>query len=163
MSRPIACPFCVHRSRSFFRPVQGHRLVQNGNRAPQIEQSQLPCRPVHQQSKCVQSCMYRHDGGPSFPRMRESSRCQKPAPIQRRRMPLKPPECTGIAFKHARTVHSWCVSKTPRHPTRQTTRARTASFPCMRESNRCQKPAPIRCRRMPECPRNAPGLHSNLH
>ena len=74
-----------------------------------------------------------------------------------------PSECTGIAFKLARTVHSWCVSKTSRHPTRQPTSDGTGAFPRRWESCACQKPAPIRRRRMPECTLNAPDLHSNMH
>ena len=39
---------------------------------------------------------------------------------------------------------------------------RTASFPRTREASRCQKPTSIRCKRMHDCPRNAPQLTSNV-
>ncbi len=76
---------------------------------------------------------------------------------------LEPPKCTGIAFKHARTVHWWCVSKTPRHPTRQATSVRTASFPRTRDPSCSQKAPKFGAEGGPSAPRNAPGLHANMH
>ena len=38
-----------------------------------------------------------------------------------------------------------------------------SSFARRRESSECQKAAPMLCERPLQCPRNSPGLHSNLH
>ena len=72
-------------------------------------------------------------------------------------------ECPGNACNHARNAHSWCVSKTPRHPTGQATGDRTASSPRLRGSSRYQKPAPTQRQRMHGRPWNVPGMHAAMH
>ena len=119
----------------------------------------------------MQSCVHGRSIGPSSPRTRESSGCQKPPSIRDGRMHGSPRECTGNACKQALSVHSRCVPKTSRPPTRQTSSDRTASFPRLRESSGCQKPTPIRYGKMHGCPREctpvalkrAQFVHSFVH
>ncbi len=61
------------------------------------------------------------------------------------------PECTGVAYKLALNMHSSCTRGAFRrlYDTPQDTQPsdRTSSFPPLRESSCCRKPAPIGCRR----------------
>ena len=72
-------------------------------------------------------------------------------------------ECPGNACNHARNVHSWCVSKTPQHPTGQATSDRTASSPRLQGCSRYQKLVPTQRKRMHGSPRNVPGMHATMH
>ena len=188
----VECPFRVHRSRSFSGRFQCQCLIQSGvprtyrlrdgranlsktrpwrgrqDRATQFsfEKKRWACRQVHQVSSRMPSRMQRRGNAPSFPRMRESSGCQKAAQFSAEGCTWPPGthgECIQTCTKHALIARSWCVPKTPRHPTGQASEVESASFPRMGESSGCRKAAPIQRRRMHERPRNALEVHSNLH
>ncbi len=137
ISYGVECPFCVHRSRSFFRPV-------------------------HQVSKRMQSRMHSHCNDPSFPRTRESSECRKATPIRRRKMPGNPPgmhrNCIQICTKQALMVHSWRVSKAPRAPCRTGNQRWYCVIPAQAGIQRLSEASPIRRRRMPGNPPECPGI-----
>ena len=104
--------------------------------------------------------------------LRHSRACGNPVVVRKRPQfraggctiaPGVPLNCIQTCTKHALIVRSWCVPKTPRHPTGQASEVESASFPRMGESSGCRKAAPIQRRRMHERPRNALEVHSNLH
>ena len=84
-----------------------------------FEDSTAPYKTGNQRSNCVIPA----NAGPQL----QSENAQ----IRRRRRP----ECSPNALGLHSTMHSWCVSKTPRHPTGQATSVRMASFPRRRESS----------------------------
>ena len=84
---------------------------------------------------------------PSFRRTRKSGRCRKAVRIQRRGThdpPRNAPELhSGMhqsCTRRADMVRSWCVPKTPRHPTGQASRAD------LRYSRACGNPVGVRKR-----------------
>ena len=138
MSRPIACPFSVRRSRSFFRPV---RKVSNRMHSPM----HTPGRPL------------------SFPRVWKSKECQKPDPIRCRRALETHPNCIQTCTNYAPNGHLWCVSKTSRTlqdrpPAMEGRHPRAGGNPGV-VRNRSQ----VGAEGCPSAPRNAPRMHSNVH
>ena len=165
----VECPFRVHRSRSFSGRFQCQCLIQSGvprtyrlrdgranlsktrpwrgrqDRATQFsfEKKRWACRQVHQVSSRMPSRMQRRGNAPSFPRMRESSGCQKAAQFSAEGCTWPPGthgECIQTCTKHALIARSWCVPKTPRHPTGQ------ASELEPRPSRACGNPVVVRKR-----------------
>ena len=132
-------------SRECMQPCTKRTLV------VRFEDSTAPYRAGNQRSNCV------------IPAPAGMQSISETGPNSAQTDAREPPECPGNACNHARNVHSWCVSKTPRHPTGQATSDRTASSPRMQESSRCPKQAPIQRQRMHGRPWNVPGMHATMH
>ena len=144
-------------------PIPRRRMLWSTLNAPQLH--------VNLHETCTRRCVTktpRHptrqitsDGATSFSRMRESSLSESARNSSQKDAPAHP-ECTAVACKLARKMHSWRVAYTPRHPARQAISDGAASFPRTRESSCCRIAPAIHYRRMLWSPLNARELHSNL-